>query len=179
MSERVMTAKPRGLLTRRALAERLGVHMQTVTKWERDGLPTAKRGAKGRPSLYDETEVRAWRQAREEAAKSSGIVDVAQERARKERAQAILAEQTYAIRSREFLPKHEIERAWAAETTAIRTHLLAWSTTLADRVYRAATLEGLGGVERVLHDATREVLRELAAGAHGVGEGERVPVEAS
>jgi hypothetical protein len=38
------------LVTRRELAARLGVHMQTVTKWEREGLPIAERGRRGRPS---------------------------------------------------------------------------------------------------------------------------------
>ena len=154
-------------LTRRALAAKHGVHMSAVTKWEHDGLPVAQRGGKGRPSLYDPRAVAAWLQAREEASKTGGHADLAQERARKERAQAILAEQTFAIRSGDYVPRRDVERAWAAEVAAIRTHLLAWPTTLADRVFRVATLEGLPGVERVLYEATREVLRELGAGVHG------------
>lgn len=149
-------------MTRRDLAAVLGVHMQTVTKWEQDGMPVAERGRRGRASQYLEVEVRAWLAAREDAAKQSGTVDVAQERARKERAQAQLAEQTHLMRSRKLLPEHEVAAAWSSEVSAVRAVILASYTTHADRVHRAATLEGLPGVERALKDLAYEVLRELA-----------------
>lgn len=155
-----------GRITRRELAERLDVHMMTVTKWERDGMPIAERGERGRPSRYDETAVRAWIQARDAAAKSGKLVDVAQERAKKERAQAALAEQTYQMRAGDLVPRADWEAAKAAENMAIKAHLLSWSTTLGDRIFRASTLEGLAGVERELGQAVREVLRELADGRH-------------
>lgn len=151
------------LLTRRQLAAALGVHMMTVTKWERDGMPVADRGAKGRPSYYREADVRAWQQQRDQAAREPGAtVDLARERARKERAQAILAEQTYKVRSGELLPRDGVEKVWAAEVAAARAVLLSWQSTLADRVFRVAISEGVGGVERVLQDAVHDVLRELA-----------------
>jgi hypothetical protein len=78
-------------LTRRELAAAFGVHMMTVTKWEQDGMPTAVRGRKGKPSVYRESDVRAWLDAREASAQKTGQVDVAQERARKERAQGLRA----------------------------------------------------------------------------------------
>jgi hypothetical protein len=159
-------SKKSPLLTRRALAARLDVHMMSITKWERDGMPIAERGARGRPSLYDELAVRAWIQARDAAAKAGKLVDVAQERAKKERAQAALAEQTYQMRAGDLIPREEWERAKIAENVAIKAHLLGWAATLADRVFRAATLEGLAGVEKVLGDAVREVLRELAESKH-------------
>lgn len=151
------------LLTRRELSAILNVHMMTVTKWERDGLPVAQRGRRGKPSLYRETAVRAWLQQREQAAAQPGTAtDLAIERARRERAQAILAEQAFSIRARDLLPREDVERVWAAEVSAVRAKLLAWPTTLADQVHRVAVLEGLAGVERVLNDSVRQVLRELA-----------------
>jgi phage terminase Nu1 subunit (DNA packaging protein) len=150
------------LLTRRELALVLGVHMQTVTKWERDGLPVANRGRRGKPSTYRESDVRAWLKSREVAAQSGQANDVARERARKERAQALEAEQRVAFRARELLPAEEVEKAWTAEASAVRAILLASYTTHADRVYRAATLDGLAGVERVMKDVAHEALRELA-----------------
>lgn len=59
-------------LTRRDLAKRLDVHMQTITKWEREGLPIASRGRKGRPSLYAIDAVKAWLTAREGSGAGSG-----------------------------------------------------------------------------------------------------------
>lgn len=151
------------LVNRRDLAIRLKVHMQTITKWEREGLPIAERGRRGRSSLYSESAVRAWLQAREDTAtKDAGGINVNAERARRERAQAILAEQTHAMRARRLLPIEDVERVWAAEVAAVRAIVLASYTTHADRVHRAATLEGLAGVERALKELAYEVLRELA-----------------
>ena len=150
------------LVPRRQLAARLAVHMQTITKWEREGMPIAERGRKGRPSLYREIEVRAWHKAREKAAQHGGRLDMIQERARKEKWQGLLAEQQYLLREQELLPREEIEKVWAAEVSAVRAALLSWSTTLADKVHRVSTLEGLPGVERVLQDAVRDVLREFS-----------------
>src|ERR1051325_7901283 len=136
-----------GLLTRRDLAAAPDVHMQTATKWERDGMPIAERGRKGKPSLYRLDDVRAWRAARDEAGATGQLFDVAQERARKERAQAILAEQTFAIRQRDLVPRQEGERGWSAEVAAVRAKLLALPTTLADAVHRIGVLDGVAGVE--------------------------------
>jgi phage terminase Nu1 subunit (DNA packaging protein) len=151
------------LLTRRDLADLLGVHMGTIVKWDRDGMPVAERGRKGKPSQYDEAAVRAWLAAREEAARAPGApMDVAQERAKKEHWQALLAEQTHRVRERELLPAAEVEKVWSAERDAIRTKVLASYATAADRVHRAATLEGVAGVERALKDIAYGLLRELA-----------------
>ena len=150
-------------VTRRELAASLDVHMQTVTKWEREGMPIAIPGSKGRPTLYLEHDVRRWLKAREKASQTTGVVDLARERARKERAQAVLAEQTFEARSRELLPRGEVEKVWAAEVAAVRTKLLALPTILADQVHRAAVLEGVDGVEAVLQTAILDVLTELAA----------------
>lgn len=164
-----MSAQASPSVTRRQLAELLGVHMMTITKWEREGLPVEQCGRKGKPSLYREAEARAWLAAREEAAKQpGGALDVAQERARKEHWQALLAEQTHRARERELLPRHEVEKEWAAEVAAVRTKLLAWRTTLSDRLTRVAVLEGEAGVERVLEQAVREVLTELSGGGDKV-----------
>jgi phage terminase Nu1 subunit (DNA packaging protein) len=153
------------LITRRALAESLSVHMQTVTKWEREGLPVAQRGRKGKPSLYDEPAARAWLQARDEAAKGPEGVDLVAARARKEHWQAMLAEQTHQVRAAKLLPAEDVARVWGAEVAAVRTRLLAMPQTLAARLHRAGALHGEAGVERALHDAVREVLVELAGEA--------------
>jgi terminase small subunit / prophage DNA-packing protein len=152
-----------GLLTRPALAQRLGHHEISITKWQREGLPVAKRGRKGKASYYREADVRAWLEAREAAKQTSGLVDVAQERARKERAQAELAEQLHKTRARELLPASEVEKIWAAEVQAVRAAILASYTTAADRVHRIAVLEGVAGVEAELKALAHDLLRELSS----------------
>lgn len=149
------------LLSRRELATRMRVHMMTVTKWERDGLPIAHRGRRGKASYYRESEVRAWLAAREAKANGSHH-DVAQQRARKELAQAIEAEQRVAVRAGALVAREEVERAWAAEVAAVRTILLAWPSTLADRLHTVALTEGPVGIETTLVEAVHDLLRELA-----------------
>lgn len=152
------------LLTRPEIAVLLGVNAHTICKWERDGFPIAKRGRRGVASMYRESDGRAWLQAREDAARTAKPIDVAQERARKERAQAELTEQTFQTRAKNLLPRDEVEAAWGAEQKAVRTKLLALPTAYADRVHRAAVLDGVDGVEDALKEAVYDVLRELADG---------------
>lgn len=137
--------------------------MMTVTKWEARGMPVLQRGRRGKPSYYNLEACERWKADAERQAQSSqGSVDVAQERARRERAQAVLAEQTFQMRSSELLPRVEVERVWEAEVIAVRTKLLAIPPTFAERVYQAAVSDGIGGVERILAESVNDVLRELA-----------------
>lgn len=164
-AKRSAKARP-ATVTRREVAAVMGVAMLRVTKWEQAGMPVWRRGRRGKPSLYRLDDVRAWLKHRDAAASqtptAAGQVDLVAERARKERAQAVLAEQLAATRARDLLPRHEVEKAWLAEVTAVRSRLLAWSTTLTDQVHRASTLEGLPGVERAIDKAVRELLTELS-----------------
>jgi hypothetical protein len=154
---------PKGLVTRRQLAEALTVHPQSITKWEAEGLPVAQHGGKGRPSFYDETAVRAWRRERDEAAATgNGPLNPAQEKARRERAQAQLAEQTFQIRMRDLLPRDEVERLWSGEIAAVRAKLMAVPINLADIIHRTAHVDGVAAVEKILEDAMLDALRELA-----------------
>lgn len=157
------------LLSRRELAalrnlpgQAGAVHMQTVTKWEREGMPIAVRGRKGKPSLYRESDVRAWLMARDIGAVGGGQAEVARERARKERAQAVLAEQLAAARARELLPRDEVRRAWEQIVAAVRTALLSAPVSYSDRLIRAYTLGGAQAHEQAFAEAMREVLHELA-----------------
>jgi phage terminase Nu1 subunit (DNA packaging protein) len=164
-SKKTAPPKPeaRGV-TRRELADLLDVHMQTVMKWEQAGMPVLGRGRKGKPNQYSEADVRQWLAERDEAQRTGQHVDVAQERARKERAQAFLAVQTVAIRARTLVRAEEVARTWSAYVMAIRARMLAWPMTYADRLNNAAKLEGLRGVERVLKDMVDELLVELVSG---------------
>jgi len=156
-------AKRKKLTTRRELAAALGVHMQTITKWEREGLPIAERGSRGRPSRYSLEAVRTWRAAREEAArKVDGPLDPIQEKAARDHWQAELARQTHEIRHKTLLPAADVERAWAAEVAAVRAKLLALPTTYSDRIHRASTLDGVAGVQKTVQAAVYDVLRQLA-----------------
>lgn len=148
------------LVTRRELAQRLGVHMQTICKWEREGMPIADRGRRGKSTLYSEPDVQSWRRLRDQH--SHQAPDFMLARARKELAQAIEAEQRVAIRAKTLLHVDEVERTWSAQVAAIRARLLALPAALAGRVTREATLSGPAAVEALLQDAIHQALTELS-----------------
>ncbi len=158
-------ATRRRLLTRIELAKRLGVYPDTISKWERAGLPVAEPGRRGLASLYELAEVQKWRSDREKTARDNGTVDLTREKARRERAQALVAEQTLAIRARELIPREEVAEVWSAEIAAVRSKLLAWPSTLSDRLHRAAELGGLRGIEKEIKAAVDELLLELSTPA--------------
>ena len=151
------------LLDRHGLSKLLGCHPQSVNRWASDGMPVAQRGRGGRPSLYDPEKCQAWIEARR-AVDGTDRVDVPRERARKERAQALLAEQLYATRAGELLPAGEVRKVWDSYIAATRARILSTYTTSADRVARAATRGGVADVEGELKDIAYEILRELASG---------------
>ena len=153
-------AKGKASLTGEEIAEILSVTPATIRSWVRRGCPVAERGQRGnkkRPSRYDEKAVREWI----EKTKRKKF-DLEQARARKDQAQAIFAEQTVAIRAGDLVPRVQVERAWAAEVSAVRAKLLAWPSTISDRLYRESAVKGVKGVERVIKEAVEGLLRELS-----------------
>jgi len=154
-----------GLITRLTLARRVGVDARTVAKWIEIGLPVAVRGRGGRASLYNVADCERWI-ADHTAPTASGGLDVAQERAKRERAQAKLAEQAYQIKARTLLPAAEVDKAWTAIATAIRAKLVAVPQAYTDRIMRAA-LGGRDAMHRALDLLVDEVLGELSTPLDG------------
>ena len=105
----------------------------------------------------------AWVESRKEAA-AGEQVDLVRERARKELAQAKLAEQLHAQRAGKLLDADDVEATWTSEITRVRAKILSTYMTSADRVHRAATMQGVEGVEQELKTMAYDLLRELASG---------------
>lgn len=154
------------LVTRKDLARRLDCHEQTISKWIDAGLPVEKRGRGGRASLYDVAKARAWKDAHEAA--QAEAPDLMVSRARKELAQAIEAEQRVAIRAKTLVHVDEVERAWSAHVAGVRARLLSIPTALSDRLARAAAIDGVAGIEKILQETMYQVLTELVSGAPAV-----------
>jgi phage terminase Nu1 subunit (DNA packaging protein) len=156
----------RRLVTGKELAVELGVNPRTVSKFMDDGMPVAVRGRGGRPNRYDADACLAWDAARKEI-DDGGHIDLLKERALKEKWQAKLAQQLYEVREGKLLEADAVARTWSVEYGAIKTILLSSYTTSADRVLRAATLEGLPGVERELKTIAVAALREISSPDRG------------
>ena len=158
------TPKPLPLLTRPQLATLLSADPLTISRWEHEGLPVAQPGGPGKSTLYDAAVVVAWWHAREidrlTGAASGGLNPVTQ-RARKDRAQADLAELTKAERTAELIPRSEFERVLVRVVQSIRTKLLAGPRAWAPLLARLVG-QGPSAIEAELRRRIREILTELA-----------------
>ena len=141
----------------------LGVHVNSVIRLEQEGLPVAQPGAGGKASLYDPAAIVAWWLARHRARGGSGDgLDPAAERARRDKAQANLAEQMHATRAGELIPRSELERILSPVVTAIRAKLLAGPRAWAPVLANIAASHGVAGIERELATRIRDVLTALS-----------------
>ena len=155
-----MTQRKPKLLTGEELSDMLSVSPGTIRSWARRGMPIARRGRRGDktcPSLYHEVDVRQWREKRE-----SERQELTQARARKDRAQALLAEQTVRLRARGLVWRVDADRVWAAEVDRICRNLRSWVKPLSRRLSKAASGGGLPAVQAALETAVHEKLTELS-----------------
>lgn len=156
----------RELIHKRELARRMGVAVGQIGRYVDEGMPVAEPGRQGVPSYFIEADCKAWKSEREARQRAKPELNINVERARRERAQALLAEQTVAQRAGELTIAREAAAAWAAEVAAVRTHMLAWTETAAAQLTRAAQLEGEQGLRLLLDKLVREALQALADGEH-------------
>lgn len=161
---------PTGPVTVADYARLRGVSHTAVQQRIRAGvLPTTAKQIKGRWMILDVDQANAeWDahtrprvSAHGDGSRPSALAEAT---LRERRARAWAIELDIARKTRTLLPAAEVEQAWADEVMAVKTRLLSWQTILADRLHRAAVLDGVTGVDRVLKDAVRELLLELAAG---------------
>jgi phage terminase Nu1 subunit (DNA packaging protein) len=152
--------KPRRVLkTRAELAVALGITAGTLTRWERDGCPVAKKAPRGRPSLFDEKAVRAWRDAVDAARRTPGVVSLEVQRARLAAAQAARVEQQNRVRAGELIEVAELERTLAEILATLRARLLAIPSAMAETLARETDPRA---VHRVLTETIHDALAELA-----------------
>lgn len=152
-----------GLVTRAKLAASMGVVPHRVNVWETQGCPCARKGAGGRPSLFDPVAVKAWLAARDQATQArAGVGSLPDERARESRAKTMLAEQTLRIRSGELVPSAELESAWLELHEAVATTVAA-IPKLADRLVQLAREGGAAAVARCLDEAIEQALTGLSS----------------
>jgi phage terminase Nu1 subunit (DNA packaging protein) len=155
-----MTRKPRKkLLDRQELAEAMGVIPGTITRWERDGMPVAKRAPRGKPSKFDLAAVREWREAVDAEAEAQTL-SLSEERAKLAKRQREKLELEMRVRRGELVELATVSKEFADIATAVRTRLRAISTTVAPQ------LAGLDAkaAEALLRTRIDDALRELARG---------------
>jgi phage terminase Nu1 subunit (DNA packaging protein) len=107
------------LVTRQELAVELAVTPGTITRWEKDGMPVAKRAPRGQPSLFDVDAVRTWR-AGVEAAALEETLSLSEERAKLAQRQREKLELDLQVRRGQLLEREMVVLAGQAYTKAWR-----------------------------------------------------------
>lgn len=138
------------LFTRQDLAILLGVHPQTIVKWEQDGMPVARHGGRGVASLYRVADVWEWK-INTLRTVSETTLSLEQERTRLARAQADRTELENRLRRGQLLIREQVVREGQA---VIR----GWSAKVRGLPRR---LVNMGLVPREREVDARELTREL------------------
>jgi phage terminase Nu1 subunit (DNA packaging protein) len=150
------------LWTRHELAAEVGVHPQTVVKWERDGMPVAIRGARGVASKYRLADVWVWAMDRERGRAGGEAVNLATERAKLAEAQRLESELRLRKRQGELLERADVAKVWGEHIAQARTQLLSVPRAVADECTQVARVDGAVGVERVITKAIHGAIAGLA-----------------
>lgn len=172
-------------LTTMALAKHLKVSRETITAWNRKGLPRSKeRTADGKTrSLYDPAEVQKWleeqgsarandmRGAAGDSEEAPPVgessppetlaqlkIDLALAELRRRRADAEKREHALAVTRGLYLPAAEVEQGRIARISAVKAKLLALPARLGSRCANRDAV----ALEREADDEVRRVLEEFA-----------------
>jgi phage terminase Nu1 subunit (DNA packaging protein) len=150
-------------MDRDGIAQLLKVTAGTIIRFARDGMPVAEGGGQGRQAKYLPSACVAWRLAQVES-KYAGMegLNPQVERAKRDRAQARLADQLHARRSGEVIAVEEVRQTWVSLVLAVRSKMLRWPSSLADQLARTSTP---AEVQRILDVEVRAALEELSRGA--------------
>jgi phage terminase Nu1 subunit (DNA packaging protein) len=159
----VTSHKKTTLLTRPELAKEHGVHPGTITRWERDGMPVAKRAARGRPTLFDKAEVAGWKTAVDQVAESGQARSLEQERAVLAHVQGERIMLQNAVRKGEVLEVAAVSAIVTEMFTAVKTNLLALPSAVAEELVSLAQAGGVRAVEHRLREAVTAALKQLSS----------------
>lgn len=145
------------LVTRHGLASLFKVTAGTITRWERDGMPVAKRAPRGQHSLFDVEAVRAWRQSVEASTDGNASTSLTTSRAQLADAQRIKVELDIAARRGELVSREQVIREGQA-------HVKGWTAMLRSLPRRAAQLGILEAAQvPALEALVRDVLTEISS----------------
>jgi len=159
-----------GVVTRKGVSELFGVHMMTVTKWEREGLPVHTRGTRGRPSLYSMPDCIKWfteREVRARGGEGTSSLSPIEQRALLDAKRTEDLDLRIRLRKGELVEVEEAARDLANVAGATKARLRRIPNGEADRLVAAChgRANCRPAVSKVLAEAIDDALRELAA--HG------------
>ena len=131
------------LVNKRELAKVMGVSEPTVESWLDDGLPVVSKGSNGVAYQFDVEAVKAWKVAREDAARSEverrqqslfgdgeRLAPAGNARDVREMLEAERVAMALSAQRREHIPRQEVEDDYKAVFGLFRQHVLALDSAL-------------------------------------------------
>ena len=153
------------LVNKRELAEIVGKSQQTVTTWQKNGLPMESDGTKGRDNIYDTGQVIDWLIAREinarikERGSEDEFYDFEKERARLTFHNANKASLEERVLNRSLIEASTVKEVWADLITAFRAKILGIPTKSA---HKFLSVTELNESQEILKEDLQEALAELS-----------------
>jgi len=159
------------------LSEILGKSHQTLTTWQKNGLPILIDGANGQQNIYDTERVIEWlvkNRLERALGSSSGSFDYDAERARLTHHQANKAEIEAQMLRKDSVSLKKMRGLWIDVTLLIRNKLLSTSKKLAPML---VTESSVSDIDRIITDEITEILHELSTGLNELDEPEGIDTD--
>lgn len=159
-------AVPFPFVTRPQLAKVFSKDPRTIAKWLEEGLPVARRGRGGRPSLYSLPHCIKWMLARELEGRETSTehLSATDERALLDRRRREELELKLQVRRGELVEVSAVRAEYADLAVAVKARLRAIPDAIADQIAAAASA-GPASAKALLLARIDDALRELARGA--------------
>lgn len=110
-------------LNRQEVADFFGVAGSTVDAWIKRGLPVNQRGGKGKPWIFNSSDVAKWLEQRAKESSTGDLGDERQLKARKLAAEAAKIELELARARGDLVPLSQLERALANTFAELKTNM--------------------------------------------------------
>ncbi len=137
------------------LAKILGKSERTLTEWQKEGMPTKKKGARGQSNTYDTAKVIEWLIKKE----SDAITKMDAAKLRLVEAQAELEELKVAEKKEELIPIDKMKLLWSGVLGTFRQRIQSLPSRLTPLIIIQNDPKK---IEKVIKDGCNEALNELA-----------------
>lgn len=160
------------IVNKTQLAEIIGKTPQTLTTWQKNGLPIHSDGTRGQANQYDTVEVIAWLLRREVGKLTVGedgtVHDYEAERARLTHHQANKTELESDVLRGRLIPAKTVEAVQGKIIGAFRAKCLSLPTKIAPRLgYLTEVVEIENEIRTAIYDALSE-LSEFSLEQYGI-----------
>lgn len=154
------------LVNKTELAEIVGVHERTISRWQKNGLPILADGTRGYDNRYDTVEVIDWMVQREienritdHGGSAQDFYDYEAERARLTHHQANMAAMDEKTKAGKLIPADVVANAWGGLVSAFRARTLGIPTKVAPKLIG---LTSLAQIQALLKEEVYQALSELS-----------------